>query len=354
MTTADDPDVLDVEFRELPATPRRAPPPAARRTARSRAARREPAAARRIGLQHLAFFRGYLEGLDLAELADQYLEFGRDARKAAATRTWLVTAFVAAARKRQDFATARLLAIRPAALAATPSADAPAQSTPSLDDFAAQHDPDGFYTEKELLDLFAARHAGANTDAGATLRRQQRNARLRARQMAALEALARLVVEDPRAEHHVLGWFDPAVALRLADVGLTTIGKLVETINALGYRWYRRVPRLGEVGARRIVAWMSPACSGPPARNPTRPNPRCQRRGSPQPVPSPRSCRSSASCCRPNWTARMARTAIWSGTTAAPTTTARRSISGSPTTRTRIRVSATAPKRSACCFGRSS
>ncbi|HDR9045395.1 TPA: integrase, partial [Burkholderia vietnamiensis] len=215
MTTADDPDVLDVEFRELPAAPRRATTPAARRKSRSRAARREAAAGRRIGLQHLAFFRGYLEGLDLAELADQYLEFGRDARKAASTRTWLVTAFVAAARKRQDFATARLLAIRPAALAATPAADAPAHSTPSLDDFAAEHDPDGFYTEKELLDLFAARHAGANTDAGATLRRQQRNARLRARQMAALEALARLVVEDPRPEHHVLGWFDTAVALRL-------------------------------------------------------------------------------------------------------------------------------------------
>src|SRR5215469_12550376 len=75
MTTADDPDVLDVEFRELPATPRRTTTPAARRKSRSRAARREAAAARRIGLQHLAFFRGYLEGLDLAELADQYLEF---------------------------------------------------------------------------------------------------------------------------------------------------------------------------------------------------------------------------------------------------------------------------------------
>nr|WP_310144613.1 phage integrase family protein [Burkholderia ambifaria] len=146
---------------------------------------------------------------------------------------------------------------RPAALAATPAADAPAHAAPSLEDFAAEHDPDGFYTEKELLDLFAARYAGANADAGATLRRQQHNARLRARQMAALDALARLVVEDPRPEHHVLGWFDTAVALRLADVGPTTIGKLVETINAVGYRWYRRVPRLGEIGARRITACLA-------------------------------------------------------------------------------------------------
>ncbi|WP_264164209.1 phage integrase family protein [Burkholderia seminalis] len=47
------------------------------------------------------------------------------------------------------------------------------------------------------------------------------------------------------------------MALRLADVGLTTIGKLVETINAVGCSWHRRVPCLGDVGVRRIVAWLA-------------------------------------------------------------------------------------------------
>ncbi|CAE6865471.1 Tyrosine recombinase XerC [Paraburkholderia aspalathi] len=251
MTTRSD--VEDVEFRETTAAPVR---PSRTPAARSKARHRD---ARRIGLQHLAFFRGYLEGLDLAELGDQYLEFGRDARKAAATRTWLVTAFVAAARKRQDFATARLLAIRPAALATSASPETAAAAAPSLEDFAAWHDPDGFHTEKELLELFSAHHAGQDADGAtgaATLRRQQRNARLRVRQMAALDALARLVVEDPKPGHHVLGWFDTAVALRLSDVGITTIGRLVDTINAIGYRWYRDVPRLGETGARRITAWL--------------------------------------------------------------------------------------------------
>jgi hypothetical protein len=32
----------------------------------------------------------------------------------------------------------------------------------------------------------------------------------------------------------VLGWFNTAVALRLADVGLTTLGRLAEPI--VGYR----------------------------------------------------------------------------------------------------------------------
>jgi hypothetical protein len=108
-------DVEDVEFREvLSVSSRPAARPwnaAAGAKARLRRPQREQSEGRHIRLQHLAFFRGYLEGLDLAELGEQYLEFGRDPREAAGTRQWLVTAFVAAARKRQDFATARLLAI---------------------------------------------------------------------------------------------------------------------------------------------------------------------------------------------------------------------------------------------------
>jgi hypothetical protein len=52
---------------------RRRPKAASTGKARQRRAKRDQANARRIGLQHLAFFRGYLEGRDLAELADQYL-----------------------------------------------------------------------------------------------------------------------------------------------------------------------------------------------------------------------------------------------------------------------------------------
>ncbi|MGF6969649.1 hypothetical protein OKW43_006744 [Paraburkholderia sp. WC7.3g] len=171
-----------------------------------------------------------------------------------------MTAFVAGARKRQVFATARPLASLPAALATSASPETAAAAAPSLEDFAAWHDPDGFHTEKDLLELFTAHRVGqaAGGAAGAaTLRRPQRNARLRVRQMAARDALARLVVEDPKPKHHVLGWFDTAVALRLSDVGITMIGKLVGwTINARGNRWYRDVPRLGETGARRITAWL--------------------------------------------------------------------------------------------------
>ena len=74
--------------------------------------------------------------------------------------------------------------------------------------------------------------------------------------MSTLDAMGRLVVEDPKPEHHVLRWFDTAVALRLSDVGITTIGKLVETFSAVRYRRYRDVPRLCETGTLRITAWI--------------------------------------------------------------------------------------------------
>lgn len=252
-------DVEDVEFRETTREPATASEkPVANGSATAPKAEH---ARRRIGLHHIAFFRAYLEGLDLSEQANRYLEIGRDTRRAQKTLRWLITELVAAARKRRDFGAARLLKIRPSVIrSATPATPAGvgAPHRPTLEEFAETHDPDGFYTERELLALFASEHpdGGQTGDDAAALRRQARNERLRKRQMAALSELERLLVEDPEPKHHVTGWFDTSVALRLADVGLHTLGQLVEAINAVGYRWYRSVPKLGEQGASRIVAFL--------------------------------------------------------------------------------------------------
>lgn len=258
-------DVEDVVFREAtPTAPSQ--PTASAANAENTAAAGGPARPlakerRRIGLHHIAFFRAYLEGLDLSEQSERYLEIGRDARRAQKTVRWLVAELVAAARKRRDFGAARLLKIRPSlirsAQPATPAGEG-APRRPTLEEFAEAHDPDGFYTERELLSLFASEYPESERtgDDAAAPRRQARNERLRKRQMAALADLERLLAEDPKPEHHVTGWFDTSVALRLADVGLHTLGQLVEAINAVGYRWYRNVPKLGEQGAARIVAFL--------------------------------------------------------------------------------------------------
>lgn len=184
----------DVEFREEATATEpqkgRAQSAAARSKARRRRARRVQADTRRIGLQHLAFFRGYLEGLDLAELADQYLEFGHDARRAMDTRNWLAAAFVAAARKRQDFATARLLSLHPSALtnAVAPAITGPwllwRNSRPLMIRTA--------FTRRRSCSIYSppsCRRAARSERRGRGYAApQRRNARLRVRQMAASAA----------------------------------------------------------------------------------------------------------------------------------------------------------------------
>lgn len=203
---------------------------------------------RRIGLHHIAFLRGYFEGLDVGGLADQYLDFGRDRKRAQAARRWIVDELVAAARKRGDSAGARLLKLPVGAL---PSLDDGQRGSISLDEYREQFDPDGVYSESELLELFEA----AQRESGGGDRRAARNTRLRQRQRSLLESLEASLAEPPRLQHRLSDWLDHALSLRLAASGLMTVSALFEHIEKHGYRWYRRVPKVGEQAARRILQW---------------------------------------------------------------------------------------------------
>lgn len=44
---------------------------------------------RKLNLAHFAFYRGWLEGLDLADLGERYLITGRDRPAAKRTLRWL-------------------------------------------------------------------------------------------------------------------------------------------------------------------------------------------------------------------------------------------------------------------------
>ncbi|WP_244850705.1 phage integrase family protein [Caballeronia sp. SL2Y3] len=64
------------------------------------------------------------------------------------------------------------------------------------------------------------------------------------------------LVHDPKPEHPVDGWFEPAVAARLAAAGIETISDLIALVEGRRHRWYTAVPRLGPKGAQRIVDWL--------------------------------------------------------------------------------------------------
>ena len=228
-----------------------------------------PRARRRLGRQHFAFYRAYLEGLDtpaLAKLADNYLALGTDPRRVARTLDWLRIELRAAARRTGRRLLMHLLRLPPLQLVVDNTQPA-APALPSLEDFAAEVDPDGdFYREEELLELYQERYGAQQPEPS----RQQRQALKRHKdRLAALAELEAAVAEAPLPEHAVDGWLDPSAAKHLQAVQVTTLGQLQAIIRAGGYRWYRNVPRLGEVSAQRIVTFLkenAATLGAPPAR----------------------------------------------------------------------------------------
>jgi len=203
----------------------------------------------RVGRHHFALLRGYLEGIDLRLLAQRYLHSegaeAADLRIIKRLLRWTIDELIVLARRHGEFAFARAIDIEPSRIQASSDSE-----TPSLDDFRAERDPDGFYSEAELLDLFRDEHSGGNN------RKDKRNARLRERQNEALRWLETLVATDPQMSDALAGWFPDVLAARLNAVGIITIEELVIWINQRGMRWYSSVPKIGQEAAQRILTWL--------------------------------------------------------------------------------------------------
>ena len=232
-------------------------------------------AERRIGLHHVAFFRAFFEdNLELAAIADRYLETGKDIPAARRTLKMVQEALIAEAWRQGRRGDARLLrlphkAIRgPSALqdAFAPAAPAPAADVPSFEDFADEFDPDRILSEQELLDRYNDEYGTINPafqvqapqDAltPAQSRRMEREAALFARRIRVINDLSDAVSKMPRAEDTVEGWFDPRVAARLHRAGLKTLADIVAYANYQGYRWHRHIPKFGAVTAAKITNWL--------------------------------------------------------------------------------------------------
>ena len=104
---------------------------------------------RKLGRHHLALYRGWLQGVPLKTLADRYLETGLDLRLAKTTLTWVGDTIRQAALRNGKHGEARLLRL---SFAVGP--EPPSTVIPTLEDFQAERDPSGFYTEEELIRLF--------------------------------------------------------------------------------------------------------------------------------------------------------------------------------------------------------
>ena len=210
----------------------------------------------RLARQHFAFYRGYLDGLDLRLLAERYpggdaAAPGKEAGTASAKGLldWITHQLRMEAERCGQRSAARLLRLRPV------QADARKQAAalPTLAEFREERDPYHMYSETELLELFELEYPERTGNAE---RVAQRNRRLRRRQEALLQLIESRVRLEPSLDDPVSAWIDPGLADCLLKAGIVTLGDLHATIEARGFHWYRKVPRVGVKAARHITGWL--------------------------------------------------------------------------------------------------
>lgn len=208
----------------------------------------------RLARHHFAFYRGFLDGLDLRALSRRYLETTpddnaeMDLRVSRSMVKWIRDQLIVTAKRTGNISSAKLLRLEPDALRITY-----ASHVPTLDQFREERDPHEMFSERELIDLFSDEFGVSDKSAE---RRTQRNARLRSKQTAALMRLEALVGASPHVDDGVDGWLDPVIASRLIAAGIATLGLLVEAINTRGFRWYTKVPRIGIKASQQIIDWL--------------------------------------------------------------------------------------------------
>jgi len=207
------------------------------------------ACSERIGLHHLAFYRAWINGLDLADSGERYLG-ERDTRVLLSLLQSLRDRFVQAARRAHLPRYARLLAtrLRPA------DATAPPSTPVTLEEFAQEVDPDGLWSEAELLQMYQERY-GAAQDA-AVRSSEARRQRWIEQQTEALFWIERFLVSTPMPNDTLDAWLQGTAIAHLRQHGIETLAQLKHFIEQHGKRWYAHIPGVGEPVAARIVAWL--------------------------------------------------------------------------------------------------
>lgn len=194
------------------------------------------APAAKLGAHHLAYLRAVAEGLPQAQAAARYL--GHDPRDGGPALRKIHHALVdrvrALARHHGDPRWRLLgLAIKPLAQDRAP---------PSIDQWASELGLDDF-GHTELLALYQQAFPGD--------RRAARNSRLRAQQLASLQALAGAASETAQPHHRLDAWFPEHLCRSLNACGLLLLSDLQVRVQA-GGRWWAAIPRIGAGKADRL------------------------------------------------------------------------------------------------------
>ncbi|AHG66180.1 tyrosine-type recombinase/integrase [Advenella mimigardefordensis] len=260
---------------------------------------------RKIGLHHIAFYRAFFENtLNLADIADQYLETGRNlvdarhtlilvqdallvvgARKGKAPEQLALLKLPASVRKsvtETQKMLDRLRAIKNQVDGQVQEPDSAVRSAPiSFDDFIATFDPDNVLGQEEQLSFYYAEVGGSLTSATEEAKREDRerlalvsepddlplsvaqkalqtlHVKNLERRLVIINELAFELTSNPTLDDPVAGWFHPKIANKLIRAQLDTLGKLVDFANEYGWWWFKHVKGLGQVTAVKLTTWLS-------------------------------------------------------------------------------------------------
>lgn len=193
----------------------------------------------RVGINHFAHLRAVAESVNMVESAQRYLGI-EHGHQAVTAHKQAVEAVRAIARRRGESAW-RLIGL----LIATP-VRADSAALPSLEDFIAERDLDG-WSESDVAEMYAEAYPQDG--------KNQRRARLRMRQLDLLRRLESVAAERPAPSDLITGWFDDVTAGRLLGAGIDTLGQLHERIH-VGGRWFSSMPGVGYLKATRIAIFL--------------------------------------------------------------------------------------------------
>lgn len=214
-------------------------------------------APRKLSRDHVAYLRGWLQGLESRRLWERYLgHLGPfDERRARTVLRELQLELGGWARRAGRPADAGLIGRHKNRITDRQRGSA-SVVPPTLEEFARVF-PEDMYSEAELLELWTEAHGQVTTEKRRSATPAQRRARLLERQLRALDSLEGLACQAPQRSDHLSGWLNAGVSARLVTAGISTLGDLHECVGRWGLNWYKRVPRLGVRGAALITGWLA-------------------------------------------------------------------------------------------------
>lgn len=192
---------------------------------------------KRLGRHHFAHLRAVAENVDPMESARLYLSIEHGHECVSAHRQ--VVDAVRAVARRHNEAAWRLIGL---------SIRVPFDVTiPSLEDFIAERDLDG-WSESEVAEMYVEAYP---IDAKA-----DRRQKLRAKQLHLIRRLEELAAETPSPSDLIAGWFDDVTAQKMVAAGMLTLADLNRKLSA-GGRWYGTLPGIGIGKAKRIASHLA-------------------------------------------------------------------------------------------------